>query len=123
MFDFICDGLSLFFIICGMLFLISLIFIKLYSLKNKKGFFVVLSADERDEDLYGRITKAFLEANMFNFFKVNKVVVLDFGVKEAVRECCISAFGKGGILEFVKPEEAEAFFGAEEEETEENFIC
>ena len=76
MFELFCDGLSLFFIICGMLFLISFIFVKLISLNEKDGFFVVLKADEKDEDLYRRITSAFLEANMFNFLKVNRLLSL-----------------------------------------------
>ena len=121
MFEFICDVLSLFFIICGMLFLISLIFVKLLK-TDKKGFFVVLKADERDEDLYRRICSAFLEANMFNFLKVNKVVVMDFGVKEKVKEDCLSAFSNSEILFFVKPWEAEEMFCFDEIE-EEEIIC
>lgn len=122
MFEFVCDALSLFFIICGMLFLISLIFIKLTSFKNDKGFFVVLKADENDEDLYAKISSAFLEANMFNFLKVNKVVVLDYGVEDSIKEDCLSVFGRGGILTFVNPSEAESFFSTDEEERAE-FIC
>ena len=122
MFELFCDGLSLFFIICGMLFLISLIFVKLISLNEKDGFFVVLKADEKDEDLYRRITSAFLEANMFNFLKVNKVVVLDYGVKESIKKECLSAFESSGVLVFTSPEEAQERFMQEEDEQEE-FIC
>ena len=121
MFELFCDGLSLFFIISGMLFLISLIFIKLSKGKDN-GFFVVLKADENTEDLYGRVYSAFLEANMFNFLKVNKVMVVDFGIKESVKKDCLSAFDNSDILMFVNPEDVGAVLGAEEERTEE-IIC
>ena len=115
MFDIFCDGLSLLFIISGMLFLISFIFIKLMSSENKEGFYVVLKADGTEKDLYGRIYSAFLEANMFNFYKVNKVIVLDYGVSDSVKKECMYAFGNSDILTFVKAEEtAEVFYLTEE---------
>ena len=116
MFLIISDILSLLFIICGMLFLISFVFIKLVSFKDKEGFFVVLKADEKDDDLYGRVYSAFLEANMFNFFKVNKVVVLDYGVSESVKNECLSLFENSDILSFVNPYEAKEIFTEEREE-------
>lgn len=118
MFDALCDGLSLLFIISGMLFLISFIFIKLSKGKDD-GFYVVLKADENTEDLYSRVYSAFLEANMFNFLKVNKVMVVDFGIKESVKKDCLSAFDNSDILMFVNPEEAVTALGTKEEITEE----
>ena len=113
-FDILCDGLSLLFIISGMLFLISLIFIKL-SKGKEDGFLVVLKADENTEDLCARVYSAFLEANMFNFLKVNKIVVLDYGVEERVKKDCLTLFENSDILTFVNPEGTNGLFTAAEE--------
>lgn len=122
MFELFCDGLSLFFIICGMLFLISLIFVKLISFNDHKDFFIVLKADENDDNLYRRISAAFLESNMFNFLKVNRIVVLDYGVEENIKRDCLSAFEGSGVVLFVKPDEAVDLFSTSIE-NEEEYIC
>lgn len=108
MFNILCDALSLLFIVSGIFFIISLIFIKLISFDNKEGFSVVLKGMAEDEELYSKIYAAYLEANMFNLVKVNRIIVLDYGVSERMKEDCLSLFENSNILSFVKCENCEA---------------
>lgn len=110
MFNVFCEALSLLFIVGGIFFFIMLIFIKLITFDNKDGFCVVLKGTAQDDDLFAKIYAAYLEANMFNFVRVNRIVVLDYGVSSKVKEDCLSLFSNSDIVTFVNANDEDKLF-------------
>ena len=110
MFHIITEALFLLFIVFGIFFLLYALCVKLLEQDNKNGFSVILPGYADDDRLCQKIYAAYMEANMFNLIKVNRVLVLDFGGSEKTKEICTGFFKNPEIVLFVDSRELNDIF-------------
>ena len=93
MFETIVDVLSLIFILCGMFFSLYVVFQKTMRGRKAKKVLTIMAGFSDDERLPEEVYSAFLASNLLNFINKNEVIVIDFGVKETIKDACKNIVG------------------------------
>ena len=84
-----------------------IVFEKLLCGRANRGFYEVVLGLPDDEKLPEKVYAAFLQVNLFNFIKVNRVVVVDFGVSEKIKDDCVSIFSNPKNVVFIEKDDFE----------------
>lgn len=97
------DALMLIFTLIGIFFVCYIVFQKVLR-RRANGFFALVPGFPDDERLPEKVYSAFVEANLLNFLRVNKVIVLDFGVSERLKFECENLIGCDKNVRFIEIE-------------------
>ncbi|MGN1419327.1 MAG: hypothetical protein ACI4W6_08360 [Acutalibacteraceae bacterium] len=111
MLETIFDALMLVLMLFGLFSVVCIIFEKLLTRKCSRHFFAVVAGRANDETLPEQVYAAFVESNLLSFFQKREVIVVDYGVEEAVKNSCRHILGDERNVIFCKAEEISDIIG------------
>lgn len=92
------SALGVVFLFLSLFFVSTVVLCRLLLSGKDEPLYTVIPGAENDERLVQKAFAAFLQINLFTFFKKNTIVVLDFGVSEQIKRECCELLGEQNVL-------------------------